>query len=88
MDAWEYKLIKLRGYFEEEKFYVRREKNGRAGFLVLAPFITSHTDVNIKAEGWNGRNGIIVNLGWVPAENKDDIGLGNDPTGLLVTKRI
>ena len=38
---WEYKLVKLRGYFKDERFFVRRARDGRMGYLVFAPFITS-----------------------------------------------
>lgn len=83
---WEYKLVKLKGYFREERFFVAREKDGKPGFLVFAPFMTAlheldtirKHDVNTPVE-----TGIFVNLGWVPSENKDDIEMTSEPVPFL-----
>jgi len=32
--------VRLTGYFKEEKVLIRRKKDGKDGYLVLAPFIT------------------------------------------------
>lgn len=88
-EEWEYKLVKITGYFREERFFIAREREGKKGYLVMAPFITSYqkypkffkpSDVNRPLE-----SGLMVNLGWVPAENKDDIELSSEPLPLLVT---
>jgi hypothetical protein len=31
----------LRGYLKDERFFVRRERNGKAGYLVFGAFVTS-----------------------------------------------
>jgi len=41
MKNWEYKVIKIKGWFREERFFVRRSRDGKDGYLVFAPFITS-----------------------------------------------
>lgn len=38
----EFELVKMRGYFKEGRFMVQKERDGRRGYLVFAPFITRH----------------------------------------------
>lgn len=85
---WEYKLVKMKGYFKDERFFIRRARDGRLGYMVFAPFVTAvqktdfvarETVVNTPVEIT-----ILVNLGWVPVENKKDIELGNQPIPPLV----
>lgn len=82
---WEYKLVKIRGFFKEERFFVRREKEGKVGYLVLAPFVTALNDVDYRRGGNNPpvEHSVIVNLGWVPAEHLDDITMTSEPIPLL-----
>jgi len=76
----------MRGYFKEERFFIRRERGGKNGYLVFAPFVTAlrkpmapgNESINPPYE-----HSIWVNLGWVPSENKEDITMGNDPVPLL-----
>ncbi len=84
---WEYKLVKLRGYFREERFFVRRERDGQVGYLVLAPFITGIVDNDNSRQGQNPPNehAVIINLGWVPKDNLDDIQMSSEPIPLLVS---
>jgi len=83
---WEYKIVKMQGYFKEDRFFIRRERAGKEGYLVFAPFITSikstdHTGDNPANP--NVETGIFVNLGWVPLENRSDIELSNEPIPAL-----
>ena len=91
VDDWEFQLVKLIGYFKEERFFVRKQREGRAGYSVLAPFITAiedndpfrTTQANPPVE-----YGLMVNLGWVPLENKQDIEKSSEPLPLLVINRF
>lgn len=38
---WEYKYVRMTGYFREERFFIKREKDGKKGYLVFAPFVTA-----------------------------------------------
>lgn len=68
--AWEYKLVKIRGRLKRERYFIRRFKEGRLGYVVLAPLITaSATEDSNQAPA---ETGIIVNLGWVPHEYRDE----------------
>ncbi|KAM3139304.1 hypothetical protein pb186bvf_008524 [Paramecium bursaria] len=82
INQWEYKLVSLYGYFRDERFFVRRQREGRDGYIVLAPFITSifnpHFD---KSPEKQTNSQVIVNLGWVPIENQSDIKMSQDPLG-------
>lgn len=86
-EEWEYKLVKLQGYFKEERFFISRERDGKKGYLVMAPFITATRKYSkvIKPVEANKtiESGLMVNLGWVPAENKDDIELSSEPLPLI-----
>ena len=87
-NEWEHKLVKLTGYFKEERFFVRKARDGRAGYSVFAPFVTAMDDYDLlKDTNANPmlEYGIMVNLGWVPAENKNDIEMGSEPIPLLVS---
>jgi len=82
LNDWEYRLVKLTGYFKEERFFVRKVRDGRVGYAVFAPFVTAMEDYDLRKD--NNANpmveyGIMVNLGWVPRENKDDIEMGGEP---------
>ena len=46
MDKWEGTKIKMEGYYEEERFLVSREKDGKKGYLVFAPFVYRHKRLN------------------------------------------
>merc|ERR1712199_3557 len=35
LQAWEYQLVRLRGMTLNDKFFVRRQKDGRVGYLVF-----------------------------------------------------
>jgi len=81
LKEWEYKLVKLTGYFKEERFFVRKLRDGKVGYCVFAPFVTAMEDNDLRKD--NNANpmleyGIMVNLGWVPKENKNDIEMGGE----------
>ena len=88
LDEWEYKLVKMKGFFKDERFFIRRTRDGRLGYLVFAPFVTAVEETDfIKREGNpipNLEITILVDLGWVPLENKKDIEIGNEPIPPLV----
>jgi surfeit locus 1 family protein len=46
VSEWEYKPVTLRGYFKDERFFVRRIRDGKDGFLVFAAFVTAVDRVN------------------------------------------
>lgn len=84
----------MRGFFEEERLFVRKVKDSQPGFMVLAPFVTS-LDGGGAGQNVAGaldenylRSGLLVNLGWVPAEHKNDIGTGREPLPVLVSLKI
>lgn len=62
--------------------FVRREKDGRAGYLVLAPFVTAKRNVshNVEAEQYDFSQ-LMVNLGWVPQEHANQVGMSTEPLG-------
>lgn len=88
LNDWEYKLVKLTGYFKEERFFVRKVRDSRVGYAVFAPFVTAMEDFDLRKD--TNANpmqeyGIMVNLGWVPIENKGDIEMGGEPIAPIVT---
>lgn len=78
---WEFKQVRIRGYFKDQRFFVRRRRDGKEGYLVFAPFVTAVENVNhrIKQKSLLPiEYSIFVNLGWVPQENKKDVELGGE----------
>jgi surfeit locus 1 family protein len=75
LNDWEYKLVKIKGYFKEQRFFVRRKRDNKEGYLVFAPFITAREvyDTNEESPNYPAEFGLMVNLGWVPLDNKNDI---------------
>ncbi|EAR97347.2 SURF1 family protein (macronuclear) [Tetrahymena thermophila SB210] len=81
VNDWEYKLVKMRGYFKDQRFFVRRKRDGKEGFLVFAPFVTAVERVNHRLKQKDllpVEYSVFVNLGWVPVENKKDVELGGE----------
>ena len=76
----------MRGYFKEERFVVLKEKDGRKGYAVFAPFVTSHASfvTHPYEEEKENASGIMVNLGWVPYENVAEITNDSEPLGKIV----
>jgi len=81
-EDWEYKLVKVRGFFSNQRVYVKRQRDGKDGYLVFAPFYTYHQNphphnpliIEDKFHELDGAaGGLMVNLGWLPAEHKKDI---------------
>lgn len=88
LENWEYKIVKVRGYFKTQRIYVRKYKDGKPGFAVFAPFITSVIDARTREQRIaNGKNleesGVMVNLGWVPSENKNEVSGTDEPLPLV-----
>jgi len=78
LSDWEYRLVKFTGYYKQERFFVRSARGGRAGYAVFAPFVTAVEDPEGKINP-TSEYGLMVNLGWVPKDNKDDIEMSHDP---------
>lgn len=78
----------IRGYFKEQRVFVRKEKDGKAGYAVLAPFVTgvqdvhSHPDFKLECNK-NAEHSIMVSLGWVPLDRKNAIEASDEPLPLL-----
>jgi hypothetical protein len=88
MKNWEYRLVTVRGYFKEQRVFVRKAKDGKEGYAVLAPFVTGVQDVhshpNYKLEcNKNGEHSIMVSLGWVPLDQKNAVEASDEPLPLL-----
>lgn len=87
LSDWEHKLVKIRGYFKEERMLVKRERDGKEGYLVFAPFITAtenhYKDKTVTVNS-NQNSGLFVCLGWVPRDKKNEVTMGNDPVPLIV----
>ena len=63
--------MEFEGYYKEDRFIVAREKDGKPGYLVFAPFVTRS-----KYRGNSDRRSetsIIVCLGWIPRNHKDRV---------------
>jgi surfeit locus 1 family protein len=82
IDEWEYRPVKVRGFFSGHRVFVKRQKDGKEGYLVLAPFYTYHfrdlphnflNDEEKFHELEGNAGGLWVNLGWVPTEHKKEI---------------
>jgi len=71
VDDWEYKLVKIKGRLGNERVFVRRPFEGRMGFDVMAPLYTTERSKANQTAILD--NGIVVDMGWVPAEHKDEI---------------
>ena len=82
---WEYRLVKMIGYFKEERFFVRSARNGRAGYAVFAPFVTNVENSDLTKDDLTQEYGLMVNLGWVPRDNKNEIEMSNDPYPCIVS---
>jgi len=82
---YEFDIVKMRGYFKEERFFVQKSKDGKKGYAVFAPFVTSHTNLNTHPYRGPQTNvcGIMVNLGWVPVDSRNEVGLDSEPLGTL-----
>lgn len=79
-------MIKIKGWFKEERFFVSRNRDGKKGYLVFAPFVTSTKKNETDANSFSNTpsdNTVFVNLGWVPLENKDDIEMSGEVTPAL-----
>lgn len=84
---WEFKPVTLRGYFKDERFFVRRNRNGSDGYLVFAAFVTAVERVNHRLkqkELLPIEHSVFVNLGWVPFDKKADVELGGEVAPAIV----
>lgn len=88
---WEFKRVTLRGYFKDERFFVRRQRDGKDGFLVFAAFVTAVDRVNHRLKQKDLlpiEHSVFVNLGWVPFDRKGDVELGGEVVAPLVNMHI
>ncbi|EGR27408.1 hypothetical protein IMG5_195900 [Ichthyophthirius multifiliis] len=78
---WEFKQVRIRGYFKDERFFVRRKRDGKEGFLVFAPFVTAVKRLNHRPqikEVLPVEHVIFVNIGWVALEHQKSVELGSE----------
>lgn len=74
MDEWEGKKIEYEGYFRQGRFMVARERDGKPGYLIFAPFATASTYSQMNASK-KSEAAIVVCLGWIPKGEKYKIPL-------------
>lgn len=82
---WEHRLVNIKGFFREERFFVKRSRRGEEGYLIFAPFITAKEQVSHRVTNANPilEYGLMVCLGWVAKDKKDQVAMGSDPLPLL-----
>lgn len=87
---WEYKVVKVRGYFTPARVFIKKTKDGKDGFSVFAPFYTHTNQARFEFDAENETMppskddaGLMINLGWVPSEHKDEIEQTDEPLPLL-----
>lgn len=85
VEKWEQKLVNIRGYYRDERFFVKRCRRGTEGYLVFAPFITAREQVSHRVTSANPPVdfGVMVCIGWVPKDKKDQVTLGGEVSPLL-----
>ncbi len=76
-DSWECRRVRIRGYFQQERFFVKRERAGKQGYLIFAPFVTAIK--RLKKAARPAETSCMVMIGWVPEENIGDIELTMEP---------
>jgi surfeit locus 1 family protein len=71
LNNWEGRRVEFEGYYKDDRFIVAREKDGKPGYLVFAPFVThgSYRGNSSRKSEFS----IIVCLGWIPRNHKDRI---------------
>lgn len=83
LKKWEGKKVELEGYFRFSRFMVARQKNGKDGYLIFAPFVTAVDYTNPSCNPFRKlERNLIVCLGWVPKELKNKIEDNDSPVPL------
>ena len=86
---WEMRKIKIKGQMGKSRYYIPKEKEGKQGYLVYTGLTTGlhyvkrSTEEEIEKQIVN-KKGIMINLGWVPVDKKEE-GL---KTGYLTVKDV
>lgn len=93
LNDWEYRQIKARGYFSPDRLLVRKVKDGKVGYSVFAEFFTHMADGDPHAKyrqslGQPVSHGVLVNLGWIPDEAREDIYQSVQPIGSFFKNEI
>ena len=61
----------MKGTLSEERIFVRRPRESRMGFYIMAPLLSSTRKQTNQTSILE--NGAIINLGWIPADHKEEI---------------
>lgn len=88
MKDWEYRVVKIRGFFQKGRIFVRKDRDGKKGYSVFAPFYTTDIDLDNNPmarmrSSQRLRIGTMVDLGWVPLEHVEEIKDSSDPLELI-----
>ena len=85
---WEYKIVKIRGYLGPGRVFVRKDKDGKKGYSVFAPFFTVNQNLDNNPDRRMRTSsqlevGISVDLGWVPIEHRTEISMNTNPLEVI-----
>jgi len=80
--------VKIRGYLGPGRIFVRKDKDGKKGYSVFAPFYTASFDLNNHSKCRPRHNskaevGLPVDLGWVPIEHRKEISVTTNPLEVI-----
>ena len=72
LEDWEFRRVKIRGELSKTTHFVYRERNGEKGYLLFKALVTStaRNSHNLPSKNQteaNINNGVMVNIGWIPA---------------------
>jgi len=84
-EDWENRVLTMRGYFKDIRFFVSRKKEGKEGFAVFAPFVTSHCNTSCHPKKYiePPGAGIMVNMGWIPQNEMSKMEADEEPLGKI-----
>jgi len=80
--------VKIRGYLGPGRIFIRKDKDGKKGYSVFAPFYTAaqSLDNNPKFSTHSKSKmevGVTVDLGWVPIEHRKEISITTNPLEVI-----
>jgi surfeit locus 1 family protein len=80
--------VKIRGYLGPGRVFVRKDKDGKKGYSIFAPFYTAqqNLDNNPKYKTRTSselKAGLSVDLGWVPIEHRKEISINTNPLEVI-----
>jgi cytochrome oxidase assembly protein ShyY1 len=79
IDDWEFRKVEMVGYYRPERIVVARDRDGKPGYYIFAPFINMAQQPQEGSEAIY-ESGVVLNLGWLPREDRAQIELGMEPT--------